>query len=358
VKVVRAGVVGALVVVLALLGLAMSSVRTLAAEKAPVGGKAPAGAVKNEPVAGVQTAVSCLSASLCVLVGYNERSVGDVVAVRAGVPGHVSTVAQLSGIFSVSCPAKSGCVALGDQAGVGARFVDVNSTGVVSSTKLVAVPAGVTLTRIACTKLTACEVTGTDIFVTPEAIELGSWNGSSLKLHRVSSPKGISDAAVEGISCFGGGCDAVGYFDKGATVTGFVLTTTDGKPGRLQSVPGDSLYGVSCVSATRCYSAGYTETGGLVLTLNGGKASAPQHVKPDLMSIGCSGTSCTAAGEQLPPPSSPNAFWGALVDVSAGKVTSTQSVAPSGGFSGVARSGAFFAAVGASQKAQSELTTG
>jgi hypothetical protein len=151
VKVVRAGVVGALVVVLALLGLAMSSVRTLAAEKAPVGGKAPAGAVKNEPVAGVQTAVSCLSASLCVLVGYNERSVGDVVAVRAGVPGHVSTVAQLSGIFSVSCPAKSGCVALGDQAGVGARFVDVNSTGVVSSTKLVAVPAGVTLTRIACT---------------------------------------------------------------------------------------------------------------------------------------------------------------------------------------------------------------
>ena len=169
---------------------------------------------------------------------------------------------------------------------------------------------------------------------------------SVARLHRVSSPKGITAAEVEGLSCFGRACDAVGYFDKGATVTGYVLTITGGTPGRLQTVPGDSLYGVSCVSASRCYGAGFTRSGGLVVTLNDGKASLAQHVTPDLMSIACAGSSCTAAGEQLPPVPSSDAFWGDLVDVSAGKVTATLLVSPSGGFSGVARSGAFFAAVG------------
>lgn len=317
-----------------------------------------AAGLQNESVKGVQFAVSCLSRTLCVLAGYNTGGVGDIVAVHDGVPGHVSTVAHLQEVVSVSCPSASGCVAIGNQAGVGVRFVSINASGVVTSPRLVTVPAGVVLSHIACTKLTACVVAGTDIFLSPTAIEVGSWNGSVLKLHAVSPPKGTTDVAVEGLSCWGAACDVVGYFQKVSIVTGYVLTATDGKPGHLQRDPGDSLQGVSCMSASRCYAAGYTQTGGLILTVNSGKASSPQHLKPDLFGIACAGTSCTAVGEELPPSPSTAAFWGAIVTVSSGKATSTQLISESGGYNGVGRVGSVFTAVGSAQKIGSEVTTG
>jgi hypothetical protein len=338
----RAAVAGVLILVV----LAMSTGTTLAA------------GLRNESVKGVQFAASCLSRTLCVLAGYTPGGVGDIVVVHNGVPGHVSTVATLQGVVSVSCPSASGCVAIGNQAGVGVRFVEVNASGVVTSSRLVTVPAGVVLSRVACTKLTACAVAGTDIFLSPTAIEVGSWNGSILKLHAVSPPKGTTDVAVEGLSCWGAACDLVGYLEKGVTVTGYVVTATDGKPGHLQSVPGDSLEGVSCMSASRCYAAGYTQAGGLIVTLNSGKASSPQHVKPDLFAIACAGSSCTAVGEELPPSPSADAFWGAIVTVSSGKATSTQAISESGGYNGVGRIGSDFTAVGSAQKIGSEVTTG
>jgi len=321
-------------------------------------GPAQASGLKNQHVAGFQYAVSCLSSKLCVLAGYNNASVGDIVPVRSGVPGRASAVRHTQAIYSVSCPGVSGCVALGRPSNdVGALFVSISRSGVPTRSKLVKVPPGVTISHIACTSLRNCEVAGTDIFVSLRTMEIGSWNGSRLSLHRVTGPKGTDDI-IEGMSCSGASCAVVGYAEKLAKVQGIIVTTSHGKPAGLHTVAGDSLYGVSCVSKTRCYASGFSQHGGLVLTVNRGVGGSPSKVMPDLFGIACKGNSCTAVGEQLPPQPSADAFWGDIVSVSSGKVTSIQRVPASGGYTGVARIGSVFTAVGTAQHGGSEVTTG
>jgi hypothetical protein len=193
----------------------------------------------NKPVPGIQVLVSCLSTHLCVLGGNSEKGIGDIVAVRNGVPASLQTVRHTQSMYSVSCPSASGCVALA-------------------------------------------------------------------------------------------------------------------RPAKLRTIANDSLYGVSCSAKSRCYAAGFTQTGGLVLTLNGASPSKPQHVKADLFAIACSGTACTAAGEQL----GGTAFVGVLVSVAAGHISSSKVVAQSGGYTGVARVRSVFTAIGSAQHAGSEVTTG
>jgi hypothetical protein len=321
-------------------------------------GPALATGLTSHRVAGFQSEVSCLTTALCVVAGYDNKGVGDVVEVRNGVPGHVSVVRHTQGIYSVSCPNKFGCVALGRPTNdIGALFITINGRGQVTGSKPVKVPAGVTIDRIFCSRLRTCAVAGTNFFASPIGIEVGSWNGSKLSLHRVAPPKGSTDTVIEGISCWGTSCEMVGYADKVAVVHGLTLAVNRGKPGRLRTVNGDSLYGVSCVSRSRCYAVGFDRDGGVVLTLNGGVAGSPQATRSDLFAIACTGSACTAAGEQL----GGTAFVGTLVAVAAGRVTSSQVVSASGGYDGdgaVARVRGVVTAVGPAHRGGSEITTG
>jgi hypothetical protein len=323
------------------------------------GTPAQASALNEVRVSGVQTDVSCLSSKLCVLAGCDNHGVGDLIPLLGGVPGRLSTVAGTQGIYGVSCPSASGCVALGRTSNdIGAMLISINGSGLLTKTVSVKVPSGVTLDRIACTGVHSCEVAGTDIFVS-HAVEVGSWNGHTLSLHRVGAPAGSTDTVVEGVSCSGTACEVVGYAEKVAVVKGLIVTISHGKPTGLHVVPGDSLYGVSCTSATLCYASGFNQSGGLILTVKRGVASAPAHVASDLSGIACRGTACTAVGEQLPPPPTTAAFYGSLVTVSSGKVIASQLVPASGGYNSVAAArGGFFAAVGSAQGAGSEVTTG
>jgi hypothetical protein len=321
-------------------------------------GSAQASGLKNQHVAGFQYAVSCLSSQLCVLAGYNNASTGDVVPVRHGTVGRPSAVGHTQQIYSVSCPGASGCVALSrPNNDIGALFVSISRSGVPTRSRLVKVPPGVTLTQISCTSLRSCEVAGTDIFVSQHTIEVGSWNGSRLTLHRVNGPKGTDDT-IGAVSCSGTSCAVAGYAEKLAKIQGIIVTTSHGKPTGLHTFAGEALYGVSCVSKTRCYASGNGQHGGVVLTVNRGVPGSPSRVKPDLFGIACKGNSCTAAGEQLAPPPSTAFYWGAIVSVSSGKVTSTQLAPASGGYNGVARVGSVFTAVGTAQHGGSEVTTG
>lgn len=314
-------------------------------------------ALANKAVPGIQSYVGCLSAKLCVLAGYTNKGVGDIVPVKNGAPQRAQTVKGTQGMYGVSCPNPSGCVALArPSSDVGVIFVKIGSSGKVTGSKKISVPAGVTINRLACTKLTSCTVTGTDIFVSLATIEVGSWNGSKLTLHRTSTPKN-TDAVAEAVSCAGTACDAVGWYSKGAANTGFSLTISGGKPGKLHTVKNDTLTGVSCLSKSLCYASGYKATGGLVMKLASGVPSPLLSVTGDLMAIGCHASACTAVGEQLPPPSSGDAFWGTIVGVASGH-GSSQTDSASGGYTDVARVGTFFAAIGPAQHGGSEVTTG
>ena len=330
------------------------SVVALAPWPVQASGHAPA-RLTSKPVPGIQSAVSCLTIRLCVLGGQSSKGKGDIVAVHGGVPDRPQFVSHSQVMYSISCPNAAGCVAIARPTDdVGALFVKISAAGKVSGTKLITVPPGVTIDRISCTKLASCEVTGTDFLASPEAIEVGGWNGSKLSLHKVAPPKGTLDPSVQGISCAGTFCDVVGYADKGFNNVGFVVPVSRGKPGKLHTAPGDSLSGVACPSQSRCYAAGFTRTGGVVLTLNGASPAAPRPVKADLSAIACSGAACTGAGEQL----GGTGFVGVLVAVNGGHVTSSTVVSPSGGYADVARMRDVFMAIGPAQHAGSELTRG
>jgi hypothetical protein len=313
-------------------------------------------------VPGFQSGVGCLTAALCVLTGYDNHSVGDVVPVRNGVPGPGSTVAGSKSLYSVSCPGASGCVAIGELSNdTEPMLVTLNANGGISSSKVVKIAAGVTLSHIACVSLDNCVLTGDDVFASPEALEVAHWDGTSLQLHQVPAPSGTTSPTLEGVSCSGGSCIAVGDAFKGAEVFGLVLDITgSGAAVHLRTVTADSIYGVWCTSPTTCYAAGFTRTGGVLLTIKSGVAGSQQAVSGDLMGIACHSVTCVAVGERLAPPGAPAkaAYYGELVSVSFGKVTGTQLVPQSGGFSNVGRAGSAFAALGAGQGIGSEVTTG
>ena len=224
----RAGVLT--LVALLLLALASSAAR--------------AASLTNAKLAGFQGDVSCLSSKLCVAVGYDTHGVGDVVAVRGGVAGHVSSVAKTQSFYSVSCPSASGCLALGvASTGAGVVLATVNRSGAVSAVRRPSVPAGVSLGRIACVSLTSCVLAGNDVFLSPDPVVIGAWNGRTLTLRHVAPPAGSTDTVVERVGCFAVACDVVGYANKGATNVGFVVTTSRGRPTGLHVAPGDSLCG-------------------------------------------------------------------------------------------------------------------
>jgi hypothetical protein len=340
--------------------LTVLTVTPIAAQAATTAGPA----LTNKLVHGFQDQVSCLTSKLCVLAGYNSFGTGDIVALRNGVPGTVSVVRHTSRVYTVSCPNSGGCVAVADpSSGAGAEFVSVSKSGVVTSAKAVSDPAGDSITEISCTKLTNCDVAGTNLFTTPWKIVAGTWNGKKLSLHTVSSPKGTTTTSILGLSCASTNCDVVGYSTSGATDLGLSLPVSSGKPGKLHTAKGDSFYGVSCVSKSVCYATGFkTNADGLVVTIKNGAIGPGQTTAASLFGIACSGATCTAVGEQIPPQTSKDVYWGTLISLSSGKISKTITyVQVSFGFNGVARVGKFFAAVGASQgnvKYPTEVTTG
>lgn len=341
-------------------GLAALIVLTAAAVGA---GSAQAGGLKSHRVSGIQIAISCLSPRLCVSVGYNAHSIGDVIALHNGVPGHAMTVHGTQSIESVSCAGASGCVAVGRTSNdVGVQMVTIGKGGKVTKSVRVKLPSGVTIGRVDCVKIRSCEVVGTQFFTHPMAIEVGSWNGKKLTLHRLAGVHGSSSLSIQSVACHGSSCIAVGSVDVHVgQIVGVIVPIHHGHPSPLHKAKGDALYSASCPGAKRCYAVGFDSKGGVILTLHGASVTSTAAVTPDLSGIACHGSACTAVGQTLPPPPAapPSSFYGTITRLSAGKVTSTVSVPVSGGYSGVAQPTAgFFAAIGRAQQQSSELTTG
>jgi hypothetical protein len=327
-------------------------------------GAAGAATGTDRNFAGFGNDVSCLSATRCVVVGYNTKGVGDVVPVVHGAPGKAKTVPKTSFVYGVSCPSAKGCVAVADpNSGAGAAVVPINSKGVPGKAAHPSTSAGDALTHIACTTRTSCTLVGTNIFTSPASIVMSTWNGKKLTRHTVKSVKGSSSTVVEGVTCVGTTCYVAGYAVSGPKVTGFVVRTSHGKPGKLQTVAGDNLYDVGCKNSTHCWAVGFDQAGGVIVTLSSAKMTARKHVHAPLAGIACRDSACTAVGEQLPvsPQTSESGFIGVYLHLSDGVVKNTTVDTSSGGYTGVDQSSPMhFAAVGAASKgsAASEVTTG
>lgn len=189
---------------------------------------------------------------------------------------------------------------------------------------------------------------------------MGHWDGASLRLDAISVPKGATAAALQAVWCSGAACVAVGGASVGTMPEGLVLDISGGQPVHLRTGAGDSLYGVSCTSPTLCYADGFNQSGGVAVVIKAGVAAAPVAVDfSDLFGITCRSILCTAVGEKLAPPGAPvkDVYYGTIVGLSAGKVTSTQEVPLSDGFTNVAQAQGTLAMVGPGHVKGSEVTT-
>jgi hypothetical protein len=250
---------------------------------------------------GFEATVSCMSAKICELGGHFSSGGADLVALRNGHAGHPYRVPGAIVVYSVSCPDASGCYALSRPSDdVGAVLTRVNGAGVPMWTHRLSLPTGVTLGRIACAAPNRCEMAGLDVFARPTQVELASWNGSSLALRSVATPKPYAGASDTEIDCVGATCELVGYLSAPSGEAGFVITTDRGVPVRTRLDRGEQFYGVGCTSARTCYAtADDTGANGSIVALNGGAIGKATAVTGSVQGIACSGTYCIAGG-QLP----------------------------------------------------------
>jgi len=324
-------------------------------------GSADASGPTSHTISGFQSGIGCVSPTHCVLVGYNNHEVGDVVDIDNGIESHAYAIAGSPHIDAVSCPSSAGCVALGTNSSAQPLLIRIDGSGAPSKPAHPKVPIGVALDRIACTSLSSCVVIGSQTITSPQEIVVGTWSKGKLRLSHVNAPRGTDILDMGGISCVGTTCEAAGYALDVAKVTGLLLSISDGKPGKLRTLAGDLVSGVSCTSATRCYVAGDVNAAGRVLTLDKGAVVATAKTIPDLAAIACGGSSCTGVGQENAPAGAPpnDFFYGSVVAVASGKVTSVTGIQASSRYYSVAHIAGGYVALGAAQgKAASEVTIG
>jgi hypothetical protein len=308
---------------------------------------APTAGLASHAVAGTQTSVSCLTSSLCVLVGFGTHGIPDVVPLDNGAPGREYLIRNSSMLTDVSCPSSNGCIAVGIPPAnrSAALLVKIGPAGKPVSSRLVSVPPGTYFIALTCTSIADCTLAGLD--QATNKIEVGLWHRGKLTMRQISFPSGLAIDPGMAVSCRNSSCVVVGDGHKGALAAGLILPVRNGRAGRLIRASGDSFTAVSCVSRTRCYAVGGSQGNGLIMTLTNGVPSSPRHITPGLNGIACSGATCTAVGEQQAPPPTPFGItWGTLVSISSGKATSTQTVSAAAQYDSVARVGGSFTAVG------------
>ncbi len=306
---VLAAVAGVILVSSGPAGTAGAAARTATANGAVVITRTAQQTVTDHTISGDETSVSCLTASRCVAVG-SRGSYGVVVTLTDGAQSHVVVLRGSSVIDSVSCR-KSVCWAIGHPVrGTAAYLVKISSAGRPVAERTLPLPARTTLGPISCASPTNCEIAGADNGTRPSAIEIGDWNGTSLRLHRVR----VADSkrmSMKAISCWHSDCEAVGTDTVGPGFNdyhGLILTTAGGKPARLNA---DSGYpraeSVSCISARTCFAV---SGGGSVLTVSRGVVTRIQGgAGGELNAIECTSSGCETAGTLLLPQYSTQDGW-------------------------------------------------
>ena len=307
-------------------------------------------AVTNHSLSGHETAVSCLTASRCVAAG-SRGSHGVVVTLASGAQRHATVLHGSSVIYSVSCPSRSGCWAIGRSYRAGrAYLVKISSAGRPAAARKVALPAGTTLGLISCVSMTSCEVAGNR--TRPALLEIGSWNGTKLHLYQINVPG--TQESIGAISCWhSGDCEAVGSARHAKAYSDLILTVQGGKPGTLNTNSGYALSAISCISATTCYAAGAA----VLVTVTDGVVADPQAVPGGWNgnAIECTGGNCEAAGGEV----FGTGHAGVLVSLSDGAAGSPVIVRVGRAYTGIAARGSRgFIAIGPRTNSRSEDTVG
>lgn len=274
---------------------ALAGLLAACALTATASGPAGAAPVAVTPRTYAFLAVSCPTTTWCTAVGDSPGA--PTLPLAEAWNGTTWTTvttpdpagAKLAELTSVSCASTTSCVAVGYQkaAGSGVRPPE-NLSEIWNGTAWTLVPAppatGETdnlLNGVSCASADYCVAVGIAYNgpgpgTTPAEPAAELWNGSAWSLMPITDPPSSLETQLDAVSCpTTSFCDAVGFYDASNTTQAVFSEGWDGTAWTINSLPAtgglvDALEGVSCVSPTSCFAAGYQSNAGLIEQWNGG----------------------------------------------------------------------------------------
>jgi hypothetical protein len=220
--------------------------------------------------------ISCLSASDCTVVGSYVVEGGEVLGLGLHWNGsswsHQAVTTPPGGarqaMHAVSCSSATSCVSVGQLGGgLVSPTASVWSGGAWAPTPAVPLPAGAVegmLQSVSCTSSTNCLAVGSYREGTGGRKTLvEKWNGAQWSRMTSPNPSGKFNSELNGISCFGSGCIAVGQaLDETTFIAKTLVESLSGSTWTIKSSPnpiGDGwsyLQSVSCTLGNACTAVG------------------------------------------------------------------------------------------------------
>ncbi len=212
------------------------------------------------------TALSCSSASACTAVGYSQRGIGDTVTVAVrwnGTTWQLQPTPNVAGgsssrLLSVSCPAVSECMSVGDSGPVfGGQALAEHWDGIAWTIKALANPAGANISALAsvsCPSVHACKAVGSwNGAEKAGGALIESWDATAWAVQ--STPTGRTDVLGR-VSCSANtACIAVGSGPAGPLALRF-----DGTAWVAIAASTDGDGSLSCTAADACTGVGGTHS--------------------------------------------------------------------------------------------------
>ena len=220
------------------------------------------------------TGVSCASAATCTAVGYYFSTPGADRTLIESWNGTTWTVvpspSRGNSLTDVSCVSAAACTAVGSYTTGNAYKTLIESWNGTTWTVVPSPNPGAgylyhLLNGVSCVSTAACTAVGNDSTGSgsPSRTLIESWNGTSWSVMPSAQPG--ENNYLNGTSCIAApaACTAVGSdLKSGSPARTTLIETRNGTTWSVVPSPNrghrnwDSLYGVSCVSATACTAVG------------------------------------------------------------------------------------------------------
>lgn len=262
--------------------------------------------------------VSCVSASVCMAVGYSfDSDTGASLPLAESLDGTTWTAqtppspagSYATALSSVSCTSASNCVAVGYArpfSGGFPIFVEFAEVWNGAGWTIQTTPGvGGNLNGVSCVSASACIAVGESSSGRTLA---EAWNGADWTVQTTPNPPGTPNSVLSGVSCrTADRCTAVGESSGSVQGPAPLAEAWHGHRWTIQPTSpaaGGDLVGVSCATATACTAVG-SDAGGVPLAegLNGAvwtiqsTASDPAAITSAFYGISCrAAADCTAVG--------------------------------------------------------------
>jgi hypothetical protein len=212
-------------------------------------------------------AVACAGTTKCYAVGFQgSPSNGTAIVVTLSPAGKLLADKTITGHGSsaIACPTSTRClmsVYTGTQ-----ELIEQLNSGTVGTSH--AMPANTYVQAISCYKASLCYALGGNSTASPaitdELFPLNPKTGAIGTMVTVSGFHGASLTCLSASTCV-----LAGFTEPGSVTTPAAVVVANGKPGTITNYPVKNVSfadftSVACASTSACYAAGTTSSGGIV----------------------------------------------------------------------------------------------